>query len=416
MFMNSKRLISLCALMLLLSAALRGGLAHAQERTPAHGAAQTQNEEVVRVNTRVVFLDALVRDERTGAPVTGLARENFEVRDNGRVRPLTYFSNQGVGRPRPLALVLTLNLTTGAILYLERPEIMEQIIAALDGLRPEDEVAVMMTWYEPCETCARALSFVTRSRMVEGFTRDRAVMAAALRSAQAFARENLPRTQIFFSAGGLLRGGLGAAGIGSADPSNPPFEVTVAPDYEDIIQRAPFLASQVRPDSQVVVAKITDDLEEDLIGRSEATAQRLIGSGATVSGLIVSRNSLGMMINAVGHMLAPLMRARLHTTAYYSRQTGGEVVTARAPEQFGAGIRQIISGLAGRYSLGFTLGEDERDDRRMRRLDVRVREITGHGRARRLRVNARRGYYLSEITPGQGQRGSVLSGQEASPQ
>ncbi len=353
------------------------------------------SEEIMRVRTRVVFIDALVRDRRTGAPVVNLTRENFEVRDNGQQRTLTYFSNQGLGRPRPLALVLALDLTTSAILYLQRPEVMEQIISALDGLQPDDEVAVMQTWFEPCPTCARALSFQTKSRMVDGLTRDRARTAAALREAQRFARQNLPHVRMFFSAGALLRDSLGAA-PGSIDPANPPFEVTVAPDYQNIIDQAPLIATQERLNSQVVIAKITDDLEEDFLSRSAETARRLIGSGASVSGLIVRRNAFGSMINMLGHSLAPMLRLRLHTTSYYSRQTGGEVATAGNPEQFGAAVTQIIGGLAARYSLGFTLNENERDDGRMRRLEVRVRARDARGQGQRVRVNARRGYYLAE--------------------
>ena len=34
-------------------------------------------EDVVRINTRVVFIDALVRDKKTGAPVTDLSLQSF---------------------------------------------------------------------------------------------------------------------------------------------------------------------------------------------------------------------------------------------------------------------------------------------------------------------------------------------------
>src|SRR5437016_7609181 len=126
-------------------------------------------EDIVRVSTRVVFIDTLVRDKKTGAPVTDLPLESFQVLDNDKPRKLSYFSREGLTR-RPLALMLVLDLSTSGILYMEKPEVMEQIIAALSKLKPEDEIGVMQRWYEP----QGPLSFEMRSRMVSNLTRDRA--------------------------------------------------------------------------------------------------------------------------------------------------------------------------------------------------------------------------------------------------
>src|SRR5437588_11044279 len=90
-------------------------------------------EDVVRVNTSVVFIDTLVRDKKTGAPVTDLSLQSFQVLDDGKPRNLSYFSREGVTR-RPLALMLVLDLSTSGILYLETPEVMERINAALSNL------------------------------------------------------------------------------------------------------------------------------------------------------------------------------------------------------------------------------------------------------------------------------------------
>src|SRR5882672_5442938 len=151
-------------------------------------------EDIVRVNTRVVFIDTLVRDKKTGAPVTDLPLESFQVFDDDKPRKLSYFSREGLTR-RPLALMLVLDLSTSGILYLERPEVMEHIIAALARLRPEDEIGVMQTWYEPQ---AALLTFEMRSKTVSVLTRDRAQTFAALRDVQLFAKQNLPQVKILF--------------------------------------------------------------------------------------------------------------------------------------------------------------------------------------------------------------------------
>src|SRR5438309_4703080 len=93
-------------------------------------------EDIVRVSTRVVFIDTLVRDKKTGAPVTDLPLESFQVFDDDKPRKLSYFSREGLTR-RPLALVLVLDLSTSGILSLERPGGRERSIAALSSLKPE---------------------------------------------------------------------------------------------------------------------------------------------------------------------------------------------------------------------------------------------------------------------------------------
>src|SRR5438552_18305396 len=139
MFIKHKLFLLLVGAMLL-SGATRSG-AQEPSGTPSPAGQrpiivkqQEPVEEIVRVNTRVVFIDTLVRDKKTGAPVRDLPVESFQVLDNGKPRTLSYFSNEGLSR-RPLALMLVLDLSSSGILYLEKPEVMEHIIAALSKLK-----------------------------------------------------------------------------------------------------------------------------------------------------------------------------------------------------------------------------------------------------------------------------------------
>ncbi|MBA2341028.1 MAG: hypothetical protein H0V88_11575 [Pyrinomonadaceae bacterium] len=380
-----KRTFFLC----LLSLALFGGAVAAQELAA---------EETVRVETRVVFIDTLVQDKRTRTPIIDLTRESFEVLDNGRPRSLTYFSHGGSARKRPLALVLSLDLWTSAILYLERPEIVESIISALQQLPPEDEISVVQTWLEPTTPAYPSqLAFRLESKTIEGFTHDRAKIYAALRSVQRFARENLPHVKMLFSFKDLFKAGA-RAGLGNIDPNSPdpPLIITPAPGFEDIIERAPIVVARERANSQVVIADFTDDLESNYLNRSAEMARKLIGAGVVVNGLVVERNLFGKTISALGELLSPALGQRFHTTSYYSKQTGGETVTISSPGEFNAAVKRIIGNLAARYSLGFTIGADEKDDGRMRRLEVRVKARDARGKNRKIIVSARRGYYLSE--------------------
>lgn len=352
-------------------------------------------EEVLRVDTRAVFVDTLVRDKKTNAPVRGLPPESFVVLDDGKPRAITYFSREGVGRVRPLALVLVLDLCTESIVYLERPEVMEHVVSALATLQPGDEVAVMQTWCEP----VAPRSFQLRSKMVEGLTLDRAKTYAALRGVQKFARKTLPEVKMLLSLKaalkatwkeGVLAGIMGAAG---AMPTEPPVNVTVAPDFEYMIGKAPLMATQERSLSQVVVVEVTDGFESDWLGHSKETAEKLIDAGVIVSGLEMKRNLFGKVINITGQIVSPLLGQRFHTISYYGRQTGGEVVTVGSPEQFAAAVERIIGGLAARYSLGFSLADADLDDGHLHKLEVKVAARDERGGARRLVVSSRRGYY-----------------------
>src|SRR4030095_13001535 len=93
--------------------------------------------DTIRVNTRVVFMDALVKEKRTGIPISDLKPENFQVLDDGNPRPISYFTRDGQAR-KPLALLLVLDLRDdGAGRFLKRPEILDAMAAELAKLAPE---------------------------------------------------------------------------------------------------------------------------------------------------------------------------------------------------------------------------------------------------------------------------------------
>src|SRR2546426_10871245 len=84
--------------------------------SPVPNRGQDPREDIVRVRTRVVFVDTLVQDKKTGASVAGLTRENFEVLADGKPRTISYFSREGdVLRPLALIIFLNLDLSLGAI-------------------------------------------------------------------------------------------------------------------------------------------------------------------------------------------------------------------------------------------------------------------------------------------------------------
>src|SRR2546422_6901815 len=111
---------------------LAAPIGHAQE--PA---------ETIRVRTRVVFMDALVKDKKTGIPISDLKPENFELFDDGKPRTISYFTREGQAR-KPLAMIIILDCREdGAGRFLKRPEILKAMTDELAKLPPGDEVGIM---------------------------------------------------------------------------------------------------------------------------------------------------------------------------------------------------------------------------------------------------------------------------------
>src|SRR6185503_115347 len=128
-------------------------------------------EDTIKIKTRVVFLDALVKDKKTSLPISNLTTENFQVLDDGKPRNISYFTREGQAR-KPLALILILDLREdGAGRFLKRTEILKSMEDELAKLPPGDEVAIM----------AMDMNNEDEERLwLTEFTNDRAKLAAAL--------------------------------------------------------------------------------------------------------------------------------------------------------------------------------------------------------------------------------------------
>lgn len=104
--------------------------------------AQEADEEVVKIDTRLVSLEVLVTDEKTGERIDGLNREDFEVTDDGRPRTLTFFG-QGQDAARPLALVLLTDVDLRSLSRVQLWSLRAALRRALGGaLGGDDQVAV----------------------------------------------------------------------------------------------------------------------------------------------------------------------------------------------------------------------------------------------------------------------------------
>src|SRR5438034_8835477 len=135
--------------------------------------------DTIKVRTRVVFLDALVKEKKTGIPITDLNPENFEVFDDGEPRTISYFTREGQVR-KPLALILILDLRDdGAGRFLKREEVRKAMVDELARLPEGDEVAILAINLNSVDDKTAAIRNGKAMWLTE-FTRDRAQLEAAL--------------------------------------------------------------------------------------------------------------------------------------------------------------------------------------------------------------------------------------------
>lgn len=372
-------------------------------------------EDTIRIKTRVVFLDALVKDKKTNQPVNNLATENFEILDDGKPRSISYFTREGQAR-KPLALVLILDLRdSGAGRFLKRPEIVKAMEEELAKLPPGDEVAIM----------AMNIAEDEERFWVTEFTNERAKLASALARVQAIAKgkENFPiearqRTvnatdqspqvveteTIKGRNGGTVTRTTMDDGSVNLKRTNKKGNVTI--ELEDIYDMAAAVrdatrkASQLRPNSQTSIVWISDGIAPIFFEDRDATEQILIRNNVIFNSLTVELRTLLKFLMPVGKPVAGWMGLSLYGSAkHLAQQSGGEAVKVGRAKDYSAGLARIIGNLTARYSLGFTLAEDETDDGRLHNLEVRVNAKDEKGRKRKLQISSRQGYYMSTAMP-----------------
>jgi hypothetical protein len=115
----------------------------------------------------------------------------------------------------------------------------------------------------------------------------------------------------------------------------------------------------------------------------------------------VSLNALVTGTDWMFTLFRPLLKgeedfgaSRYDVPQYIARHTGGDYVKPRHKKDYGAALERLIGNQTARYTLGFTLNENEPDDGQMHRLEVRLVAKDSQGKDRKIEVSARQGYYL----------------------
>jgi VWFA-related protein len=377
-------------------------------------------EDTIKIKTRVVFLDALVKDKKTNLPISNLTTENFQVLDDGKPRNIAYFTREGQAR-KPLALILILDLREdGAGRFLKQTEILKAMEDELAKLPPGDEVAIM----------AMDINNEDEERLwLTEFTNERAKLAAALARVPAMCKphEGQPPHKDSTAAaktdstGGkpddiveteTIRGRNGGTVIretrrdGSVNVKRTNQKGNVTVDLGDVYDMAAAVkdatrkAEATRPNSQLSIVWVSDGIAPIFFEDRDATQQVLIRNNVIFNSLTVELRTLFKFLLPVAKPIGGWLGMSLYGSAkYLAQQSGGEAVKVGRVKDYGAGLSRIIGNLTARYSLGFALAEDEIDDGRMHSLEVRVKAPDEKGKTRKLQVSSRQGYYMSSTLP-----------------
>lgn len=392
--------------------------------------------DTIKIRTRVVFMDALVKDKKSGIPISDLKPENFELFDDGKPRTISYFTREGQAR-KPLALVLILDCREdGAGRFLKQPEVIQAITEQLAKLPPGDEIGIMAmnigedeqrVWLthftnQPAEIAAalaRVPSFVDKPE----------IAAAEIQKSQ---KENQPKKDNGSLSIGVstdnkadqpvdtqpapnqevastetIKGKNGAVVTRTTmkdgtvnvkrvnSKGNVTLEVNDVYDMAAAVREATQQAEQERPNSQPAIVWLSDGIAPIFYEDRDATQQILIRSNATFSSLTTDLRTLFKFLMPIGKPLAGWLGVSLYGSAkYLAQQTGGEALRVNRTRDYASGLAKIIGNLTARYSLGFALAEDEKDDGRMHELAIRVKARDEKGKERKLEVSSRRGYFI----------------------
>lgn len=375
-------------------------------------------EDTIKIKTRVVFLDALVKDKKTNLPISNLKTENFEVLDDGKPRPISYFTREGEAR-KPLALIIILDLREdGAGRFLKQPEILKAMEEQLAKLPPGDEVAIM----------AMDIAEDEERFWLTQFTNDRAKIAAALARVPELcgpntgqAPEGIERITHTVQGEGkpddiiqteTIRGRKGGTVVretrrdGSVNVKRVDKDGKVTIDLGDVYDMAAAVrdatrkAEEVRLNSQPSIIWVSDGIAPIFFEDRDATEQILIRNNVIFNSLTTEMRTLFKFLMPIGKPIAGWLGVSLYGSAkHLAQRSGGEAVKVGRVKDYGNGLSKIIGNLTARYSLGFQLAESEVDDGRMHNLEVRVKAKDEKGKNRKLLVTSRQGYYMSSTIP-----------------
>ena len=314
----------------------------------------SQSVDPIRISTDLVVVDALVTNQQTGRVIGALRADDFQLYEDKVKQTITHFSQDRL----PLALVLTFDV--GGSLP-EEMLLKKELLAALRGLKPEDEVAVM------------AFDF-GRVRLIEDFSQDRELIADRL----ANIRDEFHKKASIPSPNGVRVGMRPGSALNEA-----------------VYEAATLLNQRHQPGLRtaiIVVAPDDQPVQFPFIGKSQKKVlEALLEPGTTVNGLVLP----GLPLARLNPVTTPLGLISRGSVGKYAEETGGDLVKVERDDA-ARRLSQAIERLRARYSLGY-LPANEKWDGKYRRISLTVTPEV-EKREGKVIVQARKGYFAKKPT------------------
>lgn len=313
---------------------------------PGHSQIRNERkaEEPIRLSTELVALDVQIINRKTQRAVDGLTRDDFEIYEDGVKQQIEQFSQDKL----PLSVALLLDASGSMWTVLER--LRANALEALQSLKPEDEVAVIVT--------------ADDTRLIQDFTKEKFIVAEALRQLDFKA----------FGDNGILL-------------------------HDSLYRAAAQLQKASTPADRRVIIAVTDNITIPAFNwrffQKEQTVALLLETGVVVCGLVIQHK---LPLRTYAKIAGFPERRSGGDVHNYAEITGGEVLSA-GNDTVGQKLIELINHLRTRYTLAFAPSNTKRDGK-FRRLKVSL-AVPTQQRLRNsgssdLAIRTRSGYYAGK--------------------
>lgn len=261
-----------------------------------------EDTQTIRVDVNLIQVDAQVLQKKTGRPVGDLTKDDFVLYEDGVQQQIAKVSRDQL----PLSVVLLFDLTFSVQPVLK--PLAAGALEALNHLKPEDEVAVMV--------------YSNKAELLQDFTTDRALAVAAIQRASAMQSGE----EAFFN--------------------------------QAIYQASEQLARARNPQSRRTIIWLTDNvpnIPNDSVHSEQDAFHEVLETGATVSVLLErsGASDFFMVTYTKNPVFAPFRHSHPPGDAYkYASRTGGDVMKSHK-EEVATRLAQLIDSIRTRYTLGY---------------------------------------------------------------
>jgi VWFA-related protein len=316
-----------------------------------HGQTTVSNDPVFRLDVRVVQVDAQVLSKKTRHVTRSLTQDDFQIFEDNVPQKISSFSQDKL----PLSIVILFDLTDSVRPVLK--SLAEGALEALEHLKPEDEVTVMV--------------YAAATRVLQPATTDRALAVAAIKKASRMESDEAAffNEGIYQAAEELTRGQNPSSRRVivwlTDDVPNVPSENSIPPRYRRSLKGA-------MPHSQ-------KEAMLELLRTSTVVCSLVKESDLSVEG------AQGFMSHPAERMLYPPGEV-----SKYAAATGGQVIEYKK-KNLKDKLAALIDDLRMRYSLGYHPTEQKPKGKYCTikvKLSPETRKQLGN-----VVVEARQGYY-----------------------